>query len=478
MKLMNTIYLKRSLAMVILAIAINACVPELTKREVSRSVPDSFSLTAADTVNTAEINWKVFFKEKPLVALIDTALKNNQELNIVMQEIEIARNEARARKGEYLPSVNAGVGAEVDKVGKYTRNGVVEENHEIKGEKFPEPLTNLEAGLYASWEVDVWRKLRNAKSSACARYLASVEGKNFLVTNLIAEIANSYYELLALKSQLSIVRQNIEIQSNALEIVKLQKKSARVTELAVRRFEAQVLGTKSLQYNIQQEIVEIENRINFLVGRFPQSIAGDADTFNSIELDTVSQGLPSQMLENRPDIREAELMLTAARLDVKVAKADFFPSLGLSAGIGFQAFKPQYLVKTPESLIYNVAGELTAPLVNRNAIKAQYNSANARQIQAVFDYEQTVLNAYIEVVNQLSKIGNLKSSYDLKARQVQALTESVDISNTLFKSARADYMEVLLTQREALEARFELIETKKEQLNASVNLYRALGGGW
>jgi multidrug efflux system outer membrane protein len=133
---------------------------------------------------------------------------------------------------------------------------------------------------------------------------------------------------------------------------------------------------------------------------------------------------------------------------------------------------------TPESFLYSLVGGLVRPLVNRNSIKAAYYSANARQIQAVYNYERTILNAYIEVANQIANISNLQKSYDLKSRQVDALIQSTNISNTLFKSARADYMEVLLTQRDALESRFDLVETKVQQLNAMINTYRALGGGW
>ena len=136
------------------------------------------------------------------------------------------------------------------------------------------------------------------------------------------------------------------------------------------------------------------------------------------------------------------------------------------------------MVKTPESLLYSLAGDIAAPLINRNAIKATYYSANSKQLQAVFNYEKTILNAYIEVANELSNINNLKESYDLKSKEVDALTQSINISNDLFTSARADYMEVLMTQRDALESKFDLIETKKAQMNAMVNIYKALGGGW
>jgi len=452
--------------------------PSLVQREANTETPASFN-GSQDTTNIAQLKWKEYFTDPYLDTLIDVALQNNQELNITMQEIQISRNEIKARKGEYLPFVGVKGGAGIEKVGRYTSQGANDANTEIKpGKEFPEPLPDYMIGAYANWEIDIWNKLHNAKKSAISNYLATVEGKNFMVTNLIAEIANSYYELLALDNQLALVNQNIDIQSNALNIVKLQKESARVTELAVKRFEAQLLHTKSIQFDLKQQIVETENRINFLVGRFPQPVARDHQNFINLVPETIYAGIPSQLLENRPDVKQAEFELAAAKLDVKVAKARFYPSLGISAGIGFQAFDPAYLVKTPESLLYSLAGDIAAPLINRNAIKATYYSANSKQLQAVFNYEKTILNAYIEVANQLSNINNLKESYDLKSREVDALTQSINISNDLFTSARADYMEVLMTQRDALESKFDLIETKKAQMNAMVNIYKALGGGW
>lgn len=453
--------------------------PDLLVKTENKNVPEAFNSTATkDTVSTGKMKWKEYFTDKYLTTLIDTALVNNQELNITLQEIEISRNEVRARKGEYLPFIGIKGSAGFDKVGRYTNIGALEANTEIKpGKEMPEPLQDYAIGAYATWEIDIWNKLHNAKKAAVSRYLSSVEGKNFVVTNLISEIANSYYELLALDNQLAIVKQNIGIQTNAFEIVKLQKESARVTELAVRRFEAQLLNTQGLQYTIQQKITETENKINFLVGRFPQPVKRSSEPLSSLIPNIVHTGIPSQLLENRPDVKQAELELMASKLDVKVARARFYPSLGISAGIGYQAFNPSYLIK-PQSLLYSLAGELTAPLINRNAIKAAYYSANSKQIQAVYNYERTILNAYIEVANQMAKISNMEKTFDLKSRQVDALNQSVDISNDLFTSARADYMEVLLTQRDALESKFDLIETKMQQMNATVNIYRALGGGW
>jgi outer membrane protein, multidrug efflux system len=171
------------------------------------------------------------------------------------------------------------------------------------------------------------------------------------------------------------------------------------------------------------------------------------------------------------------LDLAAAKLDVKVARANFYPSFSIVAGTGFHAFDAKYLIK-PESMFYSLAGDLIAPLVNRNAIKAAYYSANSRQLQAVYNYERTILNAYLEVQNQLSGIENFTNSFETKSKEVNILMQSIDISNSLFRSARADYLEVLLTQREALESKMDLFEIKMRQVNAKVNIYKALGGGW
>ncbi len=463
----------------------SCAIPEITQKQVDIGLPKNYVQSQSDAVvtndvqNSISVNWKEFFEDPYLTALIDSALINNKEINILLQKISIASNEIQARKGEYKPFLNAGVGAEVEKVGAYTRNGAVEENLEIEeGKAFPELLSNIQLGLYASWELDVWKKLRNAQQVAVLEYMATLEGRNFLVTNLVAEIANSYFELLALDNQLANLEQNIQIQQDALEVVKLLQQAARANSLAIKRFEAEVQKNQSEIYNLKQQIVETENRINFLVGRGPQPVPRNSDNFIDLMPKMVQSGIPSQLLENRPDIRQAELELKAAALNIEVAKANFYPSFGIKAGLGYQAFNPKYLLSTPKSLLFSLAGDAMAPLVNRNAIEAEYQTANAQQIKAAYEYEQVILNAYREVANQLSNVDNLQQNYQLKTQQVAALTESIEISNQLFQSARADYMEVLLTQRDALEAKMELIETKKEQMSAMVDLYKALGGGW
>jgi outer membrane protein, multidrug efflux system len=447
-------------------------VPEL------KSAPSAYS-NSTDTTNSADVKWREFFNDPNLLTLIDTAIANNIELLMTLQDINIAQNRVHFREGALKPMVTAGGGLGLEKVGTFTSQGAGDASAEITpGRIVPENLTDIAGGLRASWEIDIWGKLKNARSAALTKYLASFEGRNFVRTNLIAEIANSYYELLALDNQLDILRENIKLQQNQLEVVKVQKQAAVVTELAVKQFEAQILKTQSMEYEVLQSITETENKINFLLSRYPQPIVRDKATLTAQLPNQIKQGIPSQLLRNRPDVRRAELEVLATNWEVKVAQLEFYPSLGISSKIGLQAFRPGYLYHLPESIAYSLVSEMAGPLINKNAIMAEFKTANAVQIQAMYEYQKAILNGYLEVANELARIDNLEKQYSYKVKEVEVQTTSIGIANDLFKAARANYLEVLTAQREALAAKLEVIEVKQRQFNALTNLYRALGGGW
>ena len=355
----------------------------------------------------------------------------------------------------------------------------MEEQLDIKeGKAFPDPLANLELGLNASWEVDIWHKLRDASKVASLEYLASIESKNFFITQLVSEVSRSYYELLALDNKLANIDATIKLQRNVIHTINTLKEYGRASSLPVARFNAEVKKNESERFLIKQEIVEKENTINLLLGRMPQPIQRNSNALFSEDIVKPNIGVPASLLENRPDIREAELTLQAANLNIDVAKANFYPSLELRAGVGLSAFDSRYLFDVPESLAYSLSGDIFAPLINRRAIEAVYKNASAEQVQAAYEYELTLLKAVTEVSNSLSKLDNLEKSADAKKAQISSLESSVDIANRLFTSAHGEYLEVLLAQREALEARSEFIETRQQQLAALVDLYQALGGGW
>ncbi|MCY1660640.1 TolC family protein [Chryseobacterium sp. SL1] len=478
------IYNKRYIAAIALSLVLAGCkapMATVVKDEVKENIPQNFNQEDQGDANnnSGTTPWRQFFTDPNLVALIETALKNNQELMITLQEIEIAKSGVLAKKGRLTPNVSAGIGAGVSKVGRYTSEGAGDASTEIEpGKEVPDPLGNFEGGLTANWEIDIWKKLRTEKDAAVAHYLSTVEGKNFVLSNLIEEVADNYYELLALDNQLDIIQQYTKLQQRALEISKIQKEAAAATELAVKKFEAELAKSKATEYNIRQEITEKENEINALCGRFPQPIVRSKGDFMSMIPQTVYTGIPSQLLANRPDIKQAELELKSSKLDVEAARKEFYPSLEISATLGLEAFKPSYLVKLPESMAASLVGELAGPLINKSAIKANFQTADARQIQALYEYDKTILNAYLDVANLMSKVKNIDQYYKLKSEETQALEKSIDIANQLFKNSRADYLEVLLNQRDALDAKMELVEAKQKQLSTVVDIYKSLGGGW
>lgn len=461
-----------------LLLSASSCVPTERVLSVRSELPESFPGSQITEATELPI-WSDFFADKSLSSLIQVALEQNQELSILLERIKISQNQAYARSGAYLPFVELGASAGTDKVGRFTRLGALEESLNIERDKgFPEPLQNYSFGLHASWQVDIWNKLRNLEKAALMRFLSSTEARNLLQTFIVSEVANAYYELLGFDAQLKIVERNIAVQENALKTISLEKQGARVTELAFKRFRAQLLATRSLRYGIQQHIVETENKINFLLGRFPQLITRDMSALDSSLASQVKPGVPSQMLQRRPDIRQAEMQLAAAKLEIEAARANFFPSLSITGEVGLEAYKTHKLLVSPDSLLYALGGSIFAPLINRREIEAEYGIANAEQRKSVWEYERTVLNALIEVSNSLANIQNLSRSLELKSDQVKTLEESIEVANILYRAARADYMEVLLTQRETLEAEFDLIELQVQQKQAAIMLYQQLGGGW
>ncbi len=450
---------------------INLTIPEKT-------LPESFQ-RYSDSTTIADIKWRDYFADSKLSALIDTALVNNLDLKIALERIELANASLLQAKGALRPTVSGNFTPAIRRYGLYTMDGAGNISTEMTpGKIVPIDLPDFYIGLQSTWEIDMWKKLSNRKNSAFSNFLASVEGANFVTTSLITEVAVAYYELIALDNELEILSETIRNQEEVLDVIRYQKEAGRANELVIQQFKAQQLNTKTLERQVIQNIAEVQNRINFLLGRFPQPIERDmALLYRELPLE-IASGIPSQMLLNRPDIRSANYQVQASKFDVKAANAEFLPSLTLTAGIGYQAFNPKFLFNTPASLAYSLVGGLTAPLINKSAIQARFNTAKSSQLIAMYEYQKSIINGYTEVVNELSRINALREISDLKTLQSQVLEESVETSNQLYVSAKASYLEVLIAQQNAIQAKLEMVESHKKQLMSSINIYKALGGGW
>jgi len=446
-----------------------------------KTLPDTFTQTVdkQEAITVASVNWREYFTDNNLQNLLDEAVKNNPDLQMALQRIEISRSSVKLANGALLPQVSLNVGGSVRRFGLYTMDGAGNSTTQITpGQTIPTNLPDMYLGMQSSWEIDIWEKLRHQRESAISTYLASVEGTNFVISTLVADVASYYTELLALDNELALVQQTITKQQEALEVIQLQKEVGRANELAVEQFHAQLLNTKILEKNIQQQVIEVENKINFLLGRYPQPIKRNKDIFARELPAQIASGFPSQLLANRPDIREAEFKIQATQFDLQAAKAAFYPNFTITASLGFQAFNPEFLFSSPASIAYSVFGTLVAPIINMNALKAQFNTAQANQLTAMYYYQKTVLNAYVEVANQLVAIENLQQVNLLKTQQNALLKKSVETSGELYRTARATYLEVLLAQQNALQSNIELIGVIKQQRLSAINIYKALGGGW
>ena len=496
---LNTTQMRRATAIAIVAcslLVLPSCIPPLRNPKPGPGLPESLDLRKADPQsdlpevfdhadspeNSAQLKIEEFYTDPRLLDLMHQAMVGNQELRILSENVQVASNEILARKGAYLPFIYPGGGIGVDKFSNFTLPGAgIRSDQYFPGSFLPNPLPNFLLGFTFLWTPDVWWQLHNARDAAAMRYYAAAHGRNFFVTRLIAEIAENYYRLMALDARLENLNRIIALQERSYEIARARYEAARSTDLPVRRFLAEVRRYQSEKLIVNQDIIQAENRINFLLGRNPQRVERGSGDFIDLRLHSLSMGVPAELLQNRPDIRQAERELAATGLDVLVARKRFYPQGLINSGVGYQAFNPSYLFITPEALVANAAGNVLMPFINRKAIKADYFTANARQLQAVYDYQRVVLNAFIEVVNRLARVENYGESIEIRKRQVQSLEQAVAAATSLYQLPRAelpvDYLDVLTAQNELFAAIRDLIETKGEQLFAIVNTYQALGGG-
>lgn len=433
----------------------------------------SLASMSRDSSVTISPAWRDFFQDSVLRSLIDTALQNNHDLKITLQELAIAKSAITAKQGALLPSVSANLGAGISKVGRYTAEGAGNVGTELTpGRKIPTVIPDLAPTLQMDWTIDLWGKLNSDKKSAVERYLASEAGQRAIKSQLVADVAENYYALLALDYKLLVMQQYIALQKNAVRIARIQKEADADTQLAVEKFEAELAKAQSDEYVLRQSIIETENNLNLLLGRLPQPIARAKSDFLQLPMPATAHALSTQLLLQRPDVVQAEHALEAAKWDVETARKEFLPSFNLSAAVGLNAFNPKYLVKLPESLIFSALGSLTAPLINKKAIQANFSQADALQIEALYNYDKALMTAYIEMSTLQSKITNLKQLRQFKQKQDEALMRAVSAAQQLYLNNRATYLEVIDSERGQLDCKMELIDTKLQQLSTLIDMYR------
>jgi multidrug efflux system outer membrane protein len=424
---------------------------------------------SADSVTLADMPWQSLFTDDKLKALIQKGLDQNVDLRNAIQNIAQAQATLKQSKLAYLPSLSANA--------DYTRT-----KSSLSALNFPAGINintltdTYRLYLSTSWEADIWGKLSSTKRAALASYLGTDAARKAVQTQLIADIANNYFTLLSLDKQLTITEETLKNRVSSLETIKALKEGAVVTGAAVVQSEANLYATEVTIPDLKQSIRETENALSILLAQAPGPI--DRNTMDGLQTPAnLSIGLPSQLLHNRPDVEQAELAFRSSFENTNLARTYFYPSLTLTANGGLSTLQLKNFFD--QSIFYSLVGGLTQPIFNQGINKARLTTAQSQQIQAMNTYQQTLLVAGQEVSNSLFDYQSAVAKQASRGKQIAALIKAVDYTQELLRfSSATNYTDVLTSEQSLLAAQLSAVSDQLQKMQAVVNLYRALGGGW
>jgi NodT family efflux transporter outer membrane factor (OMF) lipoprotein len=468
-------YINKLLTVPLFLVLLSAC---RISKDIATPVPElpaAFRNAAADTSapSVAELQIPSFFTDTTLLGLVNRALEHNYDMQLALKNIEAASALYRQVKWNYVPDLRLQVSAGSNRPSDNSLSG-------LSASSFlgTTHIEDFNASLGLSWEADIWGKIRNQKKSARAAYIQTQEVRNLVQTEIVSRVAQGYYNLMMLDAQLNVARRYRSLNDSTLRIIQLQYSSGQVTTLAVEQAEAQLLASEQLIPQLEQQVVLQENALSLLAGALPAATDRSVMPQDGPPSGLLATGVPSGMVARRPDVRMAELSLDIANARVGIAKANMYPSLSITAGGGVNAFKASNWFNIPASLFGTVAGSVVQPLLNRRLLHTQYKVAKIEREKSVLQFRQSVLYAVGEVSDALVKLEKLDQQYQVATRRVGTLRQATSHANLLFEGGLANYLEVITAQRSVLQSELEVAGLRRDQYLASVDLYRALGGGW
>ncbi|WP_099367022.1 efflux transporter outer membrane subunit [Sphingobacterium sp. 1.A.4] len=438
----------------------------------------------ADTSSISNISWKDFFHDPTLKELIDSVLVNNYDMKTALLNIEIASKQLRQNKYNYLPEVDATIGS----MNKQWRSkdfgsGPSSKWYEKHGTKASENmftyLSQFGSEIGFSWEIDIWGKISNAKDQLNAEFMNSQEVRNAIQTNLIANVAKGYFNLLMLDAKIEVAKRNVTLNDSTKKMLELQYQAGEITALGIQQTESQRLIAASLVPELEKEILIQENALQVLTGKMPDRIKrGTSFEHLFAENKDISLGSPIEILRNRPDVRGAELELIASNANANIQQAMRYPSLSLGGEFGVNAMLPKNWFSIPGALLGGIGANLTAPIFKRKSLKTKWEVAKLERDKAELSLQQTVVEAVSEVSDAVITVEKQREQLEYARLRVENSQKAVQNANLLFKGGYATYLEVITAQSNALNSDLGLVELRQEHLESYVNLYRSLGGGW
>ncbi|WP_308005338.1 TolC family protein [uncultured Chryseobacterium sp.] len=421
-----------------------------------------------DSTNIANVSWKEIFTDPVLQGHITKALENNLDIRIALQSISSAESYLKQSKAAYEPTLSIGPNYTFQTQSINTQFG------QIIGERRYVNQFDITASL--GWEADIWGKLRAQEKAQLATYLGTVEAHKAVKTDLIASVASSYYQLLTYDAQKRIIKETIKVREQNLETTKALKTAGTLTEVAVQQSEALVYNAKSLLIDIDTQIQLLENTMSLLMGEPSHTIERSSLENQNVPID-LKLGYPVQLLSNRPDVKRAEYNLMNAFELTNSAKAQFYPTLKLTGSGGVQSVDIDHLFSV-NSLFANVVAGLAQPLLNKRAIRTNYEVSLANQETAYLNFRKAILTAGKEVSDAI-RVYSVQDQYiDLKQKELVNYKNSVNYSQELVNYGMANYLEVLNASVNSLNAELNIANAQYSKMKAGIELYQALGGGW
>ncbi|MES2239161.1 MAG: efflux transporter outer membrane subunit [Bacteroidota bacterium] len=436
--------------------------PELKTEDLYRN-----EVVSTDTASLANTAWDKIFTDPLLQGYIKKGLENNLDIRIAMQNLAAAEATMKQGKSGYFPTLSAGTDWTHNKISKNSQSG-----------SFLSVLNTDQYQLTGtlSWEADIWGKIRSNKRATNASFLQTTAANQAIKTQLIASIASSYYQLMAIDAQIKVAEETLINRDKSIETIKQLKKAGNVTEVGVKQTEAQKYATELIIADLKNNALLLENTLSILLGETPKKIERSRFELQKIQ-PQITVGVPTNLLRNRPDVIAAEYNLISNFEMTNVAKSGFYPSLKITATGGLQSIDLKEWFSA-NSIFANIVTGLTQPIFNQRQVRTKYEIAKANQEKAYIQFEQSLLTAGKEVSDALAQYKNETYKISVREKQVDALKKATSFSDELLTYGLATYLEVLTAKDAALNAELSLVDNKFQQYKAVIQLYKALGGGW
>jgi multidrug efflux system outer membrane protein len=453
-------------AALLAALTLVGCAVGPTYQRPEVPIPAQWQVSIQTANDLANTTWWNQFRDPVLDNLIQIALQENKDVQIAAARVEEYMGRYGVTRSEQFPQVGANAAGTRTRVGESEDDVALIEN----------PVNTFQVDLGVSFELDLWGKLRSATEAARANLLATEEAKRTVILTLVSQLANSYVRLLDFDKQLSITQATLKTRSESVRINRLRFQAGLISELDYQQAVAEYQNAAVQVPLLERFIGQQENAISLLLGRNPGKIARGL-TLDQLALPQVPGGLPSDLLERRPDIRQAEQQLIAANALIGVAKAAFFPSISLTGFFGTASTDLSDLFKGP-SRTWQFAGQLLQPIFTGGALTGQLQVAEAVQKQALLNYQQVIQNAFAEVDDSLLAVSKLREQLKDEVAQVNALQRYLDLATLRYNNGYSDYLTVVDAERNLYTAQLQYVQDQGVLFVALVNLYKALGGGW